>query len=208
MLPLFEKEQSIELPQAHLFFIQNFFEKHEADILLHQLTENIAWQQGEIMMFGKKILEPRLTSWYGDEGKIYTYSGKTQTPNPWIEPLITIKNRIEKTTHNLSLKESFGTVFNSVLLNLYRNGTDSMGWHADDEKELGRNPVIASVNFGESRRFLFRKKNEPSQKYELLLTHGSLLIMSGEMQHFWQHSVPKEPQKTRPRINLTFRDIK
>ena len=208
-----EKERSISLRNAELLFIESFFEKEEADYFQKELTENIAWQQGEIMMFGKKVLEPRLTAWYGDEGKVYTYSGKTQVPLPWNAQLLAIKSRIEqvttpsvfltKTTENTLISKHF----NSVLLNYYRNGTDSMGFHSDNEKELGLNPTIASVNFGESRRFIFRRKDDKNEKFELLLTHGSLLIMSGEMQHYWQHAVPKEPKKTKPRINLTFRWI-
>ena len=151
-------------------------------------------------MFGKLVQEPRLTAWYCDEGKIYTYSGKTQMPNAWHPTLLEIKNKIE-TVSEISAK------YNSVLCNLYRNGNDSMGWHSDDEKELAQNPIIASVNLGETRRFLFRHKHDKTLKHELLLTHGSLLIMSGTMQHFWQHAVPKEPKKTEARINLTFRKI-
>ena len=208
-----EKERHISLKNAELLFIESFFDKDEADYLQKELTENIAWQQGEIMMFGKKVLEPRLTAWYGDEGKVYTYSGKTQVPMLWNKPLLSIKNRIEQvTTPSVFLTKTtkyalIPKQFNSVLLNYYRNGTDSMGFHSDDEKELGLNPTIASVNFGESRRFIFRRKDDKNEKFELLLTHGSLLIMSGEMQHYWQHAVPKEPKKTKPRINLTFRWI-
>ncbi len=208
-----EKERLISLKNAELLFTESFFNKEEADYFQKELTENVAWQQGEIRMFGKKVLEPRLTAWYGDEGKVYTYSGKTQIPLPWNSPLLTIKNKIEQvTTPSVFLAKSrennpIINNFNSVLLNFYRNGTDSMGFHSDDEKELGLNPTIASVNFGESRRFIFRRKDDKNEKFELLLTHGSLLIMSGEMQHYWQHAIPKEPKKTKPRINLTFRWI-
>ena len=208
-----EKERHISLKNAELLFIESFFDKEDADYFQKELTENVDWQQGEIMMFGKKVLEPRLTAWYGDEGKVYTYSGKTQIPLPWNKPLLSIKHRIEQlTTPSVFLANSrennpLINNFNSVLLNYYRNGTDSMGFHSDDEKELGLNPTIASVNFGESRRFIFRRKDDKNEKFELLLTHGSLLIMSGEMQHYWQHAIPKEPKKTKPRINLTFRWI-
>ena len=208
-----EKERHISLKNAELLFIESFFEKEEADNLQKELTENVDWQQGEIMMFGKKVLEPRLTAWYGDEGKVYTYSGKTQVPLPWNAQLLSIKHRIEQlTTPSVYLTKTAENAlipkhFNSVLLNYYRNGTDSMGFHSDNEKELGLNPTIASVNFGESRRFIFRRKDDKNEKFELLLTHGSLLVMSGEMQHHWQHAIPKEPKKTKPRINLTFRWI-
>ena len=200
----------INLPQAKLIFIEDFFKKEEADAILLDLTENIQWEQGEIMMFGKKILEPRLTAWYGDEGKEYTYSGKKQTPLPWTDTLKGIKNKIESECKKLTPPQYSPiskAIFNSVLLNYYRNGQDSMGWHSDDEKELGRNPTIASLNLGETRRFLIRHKIDKNLKKEILLTHGSLLIMTDEMQHHWQHAVPKEPKKQQPRINLTFRWI-
>ncbi len=200
-----EKLRKLDIPQAELIFIEHFFEKKEADSLQKVLTETIAWEQGAITMFGKKVLEPRLTAWYGEAGKSYTYSGKTQYGLVWTDALTWIKNKIEDECQTLVMCHQ--PLFNSVLLNYYRNGQDSMGWHSDDERELGRNPVIASLNFGESRRFLLRRKDNKSIKHELLLTHGSLLIMSGEMQHFWQHAVPKEPKKNHPRINLTFRWI-
>ena len=200
-----EKQRIINLPQANLIFEEHFFAKKEADSVQKILTETIAWEQGEIMMFGKKVLEPRLTAWYGEAGKSYTYSGKTQYGMTWTDALSLIKNKVEAACQPIINYQP--SLFNSVLLNYYRNGQDSMGWHADDEKELGRNPVIASLNFGESRRFLFRRKDDKNIKHEILLTHGSLLIMAGEMQHYWQHAVPKEPKKNLPRINLTFRWI-
>ena len=200
-----EKQRIINLPQANLIFEEHFFNQQEADSLQKTLTETIAWEQGEIMMFGKKVLEPRLTAWYGEAGKSYTYSGKTQYGLTWTDALSLIKNKVEAACQPIINYQP--SLFNSVLLNYYRNGQDSMGWHADDEKELGRNPVIASLNFGESRRFLFRRKADKNIKHEILLTHGSLLIMAGEMQHYWQHAVPKEPKKNLPRINLTFRWI-
>jgi alkylated DNA repair dioxygenase AlkB len=200
---MFDSQRVIELENAEMIFIEHFLTPSEADFFLKELTEKLAWEQGEITMFGKKILEPRLTAWYGDEGKSYTYSGKKQEPHAWVEPLISLKNKIETTHINTP---SVFTPFNSVLANFYRNGTDSMGYHSDDEKELGINPIIASLNLGEARRFLFRHKTT-KEKHELLLNHGSLLIMQGAMQHYWQHAVPKEPKKTKPRINLTFRWI-
>jgi alkylated DNA repair dioxygenase AlkB len=200
---MFESERIITLKNADILFIENFFNKTEADTLFKALLEKIAWQQGEITMFGKKVLEPRLTAWYGDGDKTYKYSGKTNIPLPWNEPLLTIKNKIE----TQATPSVFQANFNSVLLNLYRNGQDSMGFHSDDEPELGKNPIIASVNFGESRRFIFKRRDDKNEKYELLLTHGSLLIMAGEMQHYWLHGVPKEPNKSKERINLTFRKL-
>lgn len=190
----------IILPDAELLFFPNFWETGEASVLFDLLKNELIWKQSAIKIFGKTVQEPRLTSWYGDEGKIYTYSGKTQIPNTWHQTLLSIKDKIEK-------QSGMSEIYNSVLCNLYRTGSDSMGWHSDDEKELGINPVIASVNLGETRRFLFRYKKDKLLKHELALTHGSLLVMSGTMQHFWQHAIPKEPKRAQPRINLTFRKI-
>lgn len=211
---MFDNQEYIELKDAKIVFVPQFFTPSVSDQILTNLTENIAWQQGEITLFGKKILEPRLSAWYGDEGKTYTYSSKKQEPLPWYETLIFIKTEIEKVllqtytdffeTQNTP---SVLSLFNSVLCNFYRNGNDSMGFHSDDERELGKNPLIASVNFGETRRFLIRRKDDKTLKHELLLSHGSLLIMGGAMQHYWQHAVPKEPRRIKPRVNLTFRHI-
>jgi alkylated DNA repair dioxygenase AlkB len=201
---MFEKNRFISLPDAELVFIENFYPPSVSDAFLAKLSAELAWEQGEITMFGKKVAEPRLSAWYGDAGKNYTYSGKIQVPLLWQPDLLTIKNDLEKTI-NEALKSAL--TFNSVLCNFYRNGQDSMGFHADNEKELGINPVIASVNFGESRRFIFRRRDDKTIKHEIILTHGSLLVMSGAMQHHWVHAVPKEPKRTKPRINLTFRHI-
>jgi alkylated DNA repair dioxygenase AlkB len=149
-------------------------------------------------MYGKELLFPRLTAWYGDNDKSYTFSGITLRPNDWTEELFEIKNAIEKETIDK---------FNSVLLNLYRSGNDSISWHTDAEKELGINPVIASVSFGDVRKFQLKHK-ETKEKIEILLTHGSLLIMQGELQHFWKHQIPKTKKTVKERINLTFRIIK
>ena len=208
---MFDFQENIELPDAKIVFIEHFFTPSVSDQFLINLTHEVDWQQGEITMFGKRLLEPRLSAWYGDEGKSYTYSGKKQEPLPWHKSLFLIKTEIEKqlqkTTSVDFLFLQNPAIFNSVLCNLYRNGNDSMGWHQDNEMSLGKNPLIASVNFGESRRFLFRRKEDKTVKHELLLTHGSLLIMAGAMQHHWQHAVPKEPRRTKQRINLTFRHI-
>ena len=208
---MFDNQENILLEEAKLIFIPQFLPRSVSDQFLTNLTETLAWQQGEITMFGKRVLEPRLTAWYGDEGKSYTYSGKKQEPIAWNETLLLIKNEIEKTLLQEKyvdfLSQQAPSVFNSVLCNFYRNGSDSMGYHSDNERELGQNPLIASVNFGESRRFLFRRKDDTTKKHELILSHGSLLIMGGAMQHHWQHAVPKEPKRTQPRINLTFRHI-
>jgi alkylated DNA repair dioxygenase AlkB len=179
-------------------YFPNFFNKIESDNFLKSLRENIIWKQESMNMYGKKIDFPRLTAWYGDNDKPYTFSGITLQPLPWSPEIIEIKNKIE-TKENV--------VFNSVLLNLYRDGNDSISWHTDAERELGKNPVIASVNFGETRKFQLRHI-KTKEKIEIELTHGSLLIMQGELQHFWQHQVPKTKEIKKERINLTFRVIK
>lgn len=163
-----------------------------------RLLKEIAWKQESMVMYGKKINFPRLTAWYGDQDKPYSFSGITLHPLPWHNLLLIIKSRIE---------EVAGSPFNSVLLNLYRDGNDSISWHTDAEPELGPNPVIGSVNFGATRKFQLRH-HITHEKIDIDLTHGSLLIMRGELQHYWQHQVPKTNKKISPRINLTFRLIR
>ena len=201
---MFNNKRLITLPDAQLLFIENFYPPSVSDAFLAELTSELAWEQGEITLFGKKVLEPRLSAWYGDAGKSYTYSGKKQEPLPWQSGLLQIKTDAEKAIVEHLKCDIY---LNSVLCNYYRNGQDSMGFHADNEKELGQNPVIASINFGETRRFQFRRRDDKVVKYELELTHGSLLVMAGAMQQHWLHAVPKEPKRTKPRINLTFRHI-
>ncbi len=179
--------------------IPNFFSPAESDLYLSDLQRTIPWEQKKIMIFGKPVLEPRLTAWIGDPGAAYTYSGIRMVPLPWTETLLEIKNRVEN---------SVGEKFNSVLANLYRDHRDSMGLHSDDEKELGKKPTIASVSFGAARKFIMKHKTIktlPQKNY--LLESGSLLIMRGETQKFWKHGIPKDSRPCGPRINLTFRKI-
>ncbi|HEY8919467.1 MAG TPA: alpha-ketoglutarate-dependent dioxygenase AlkB [Chitinophaga sp.] len=200
-LPMFPEEPSshhIPLKNGLLEYYPQFFSAGEADTLFQELTQGILWKQESMKMYGKAILFPRLMAWHGDAGSAYAFSGTTYTPEPWTPPLLQIKEKIEPLA---------GVHFNSVLLNLYRNGKDAMGWHADDEPELGMNPVIASVNFGAARRFMLRYKQDHTLKYELELQHGSLLLMKGTLQHYWQHQVPKTARPLPSRINLTFRVI-
>lgn len=192
--------QYITLPNAVLTYIPNFMGQVTASGYLQTLRnpKNIAWRQEEIKMFGKLLKTPRLTAWYGDSDAIYSYSGLHLKPLAWTPALLHIR---------AALAQYSNTSYNSVLLNYYRHGQHSMGWHADDEKELGVNPVIASVNLGASRRFLLRRKDNKKQKHEILLQNGSLLLMQGQTQHYWQHSIPKTAKKIGERINLTFRKI-
>lgn len=183
---------------GEFIFYPNFFAKSESDLFLENLRTNIDWKQESMNMYGKQVNFPRLTAWYGDNDKPYSFSGITLEPKTWSKELIEIKEKIEP------LSKVF---FNSVLLNLYRSGNDSISWHTDAEKELGVNPVIASVNFGATRKFQLRHIHT-KEKLEIELTHGSLLIMQGELQHYWQHQVPKTSKIVGERINLTFRVIK
>lgn len=213
----------IQIPNGELVFSENFFSQKISDRSIEYFQENdlydwhevqwhtlskqdlneinfthIRWKQDSIRMYGKTIPLPRLTSWYGDPGKAYMYSGIKTGPNEWNKGLLYLKNKVEKSAQ---------TRFNSVLLNWYRNGEDSVSWHADDEKELGKNPIIASLNFGETRDFIIRKNDDHSKKITIPLKHGTCLIMRGEIQHFWQHSVPKRKKIKGSRFNLTFRRI-
>ena len=190
--------QPIELTDAELLYRPGFFDQLTSDTLMTTLLDTIHWKQDKIVMYGKEVPLPRLSAWYGDNDKTYTYSGITLKPLPWTKELLFIKQKIECVAN---------VNFNSVLLNRYRNGQDYVGWHADNEKELGANPVIGSVNFGATRRFQIRRNDNPKEKFELELKHGTLLVMQGRMQHFWKHQIPKTALKIAERINLTFRVI-
>lgn len=174
------------------------FPPEEAAGLFAELRRTIDWQQESILAFGRRVLVPRLVAWHGDPGTSYTYSGTTHQPLPWTPPLARIRDRAA---------ELCGGFFNAVLLNLYRDGRDGMGWHADDEVELGRDPVIASVSLGATRRFCLRHRKRRNLKLNLPLPHGSLLCMSGPTQHHWVHALPKTRTAVGERINLTFRVV-
>jgi len=179
------------------YYLSGFFDTKTAEAFYQRLLTEIDWQERSIKLFGKEVLQPRKVAWYGDPGLTYTYSNFTQITTPWIPLLLEIKHRIETET---------GFQFNSVLLNLYRNESDSMGWHSDNEKELGDQPTIASVSFGHARIFQFKHISRPI-KADVLLEPGSLLIMAGATQTNWKHQLPKRRSIAGPRINLTFRTI-
>lgn len=183
---------------GEVFYDNNFLPNETASNLFDKMLKNIAWAQYPITIFGKTFLQPRLIAWYGDAGIEYRYSKTTFVANSWTSELLYIKEKI---------KEDLGLDFNSVLLNLYRNGQDSMGWHSDNEKELGTNPIIASVSIGACRQMQFRQTLDHRQKISLNLESGSLLLMQGSTQHHWQHQIPKTAKVHTPRINLTFRKI-
>lgn len=197
---LFSNERlDFDLPQAEISYIPCFLNVQEAAELFEELIEDTPWQQDEITLFGKTHLQPRLTAFYGVENLSYSYSNIKMKAHSWTSTLLTLKNELEKTTE---------TTFNCVLLNYYRDGKDSMGWHADDEKELGINPIIASVTLGGERVFHLKHNQSPQYQAKIKLENGSLLLMKGTTQHYYKHQIPKTTKIVQPRINLTFRFIK
>ena len=200
MNTLFSQEKiTFKIPDADIEYYPTFFESNRADEFFEKLKNEIPWQQDNITVFGKMHPQPRLTALFGNEGKPYSYSNIVMQPNTWNPLLLFIKNEIEEIC-----QENFTT----VLLNYYRDGKDSNGWHADNEKELGRNPVIVSVSFGSERSFHLQHNTIKEQKLKINLEHGSLLIMKGTTQHYWKHQIPKTAAAIGSRINLTFRIIK
>ncbi len=191
--------EQLQAPQTRLFYWRHFLPQEVSQSLYQVLMAETHWQQDSIKLFGKVIPLPRLQAWYGDQGCHYSYSGLDLSPRSWTKTLISIRHQI---------KEKAGTRFNTVLLNLYRNGSDSNGWHADNEPELGKNPVIASLSLGETRRFKLRHCFDKTVKpITIDLPSGSLLLMAGTTQHYWQHCLAKTSRTVSPRINLTFRNI-
>ncbi len=187
-----------DLSDSAIELHEHFFDAQESGSIMQALISEIDWKQYQIKIFGKSLDQPRLTAYYGEDHQFYAYSNIKLNPIPFTPNLLSIKNKIENLT---------GHQFNGVLLNYYRNGDDSMGWHADDEKELGTNPVIASLSFGASRNFQLQHSLDKSiPKATIVLNDASLLVMKGETQHFWKHQIPKQKNKG-PRINLTFRKI-
>ena len=200
MKTLFPKEKIIfDLPDAEIAYYPDFFSVKKANEFFRKLIEEIPWQNDTITVFGKTHPQPRLTALFGNDGKTYSYSNIVMHPHKWNPLLMYIKNEIEEIC-----EENFTT----VLLNLYRDGKDSNGWHADNEKELGRNPVIASVSFGAKRSFHLQHNSIKEAKLKITLEHGSLLVMKGTTQHFWKHQIPKTARPIKERVNLTFRIIK
>lgn len=199
-MTLFERQPiHFDLPDADISYYSNCFTREQADELQAKLRSEIPWQQDEITVFGKTHPQPRLTALFGNEGKPYAYSGIVMQPHPWTPLLLYIKEAVESVC-----SEHFTT----VLLNCYRDGRDSNGWHADNEKELGRNPVIASLSLGAERYFHLRHNSGKADTLKILLEHGSLLIMKGTTQHFWKHQIAKTAKPIGERINLTFRIIR
>lgn len=193
------KFEIFPVKDGEILFMKNFLKHEEALEYFKILSSTIHWRQEEIKYYGKLHPVPRKTAWYGYDGFNYSYSGINCNPEPWTKELLDLKKEIE-----FFLPEED---FNSVLLNMYRDGNDKVSWHADDEKELGRNPTIASLSIGETRRFDLKHKDYPDLQYKFELTPGSLIIMKGALQHYWVHQIPVQKKVMRPRINLTFRTI-
>lgn len=191
--------QDLPIKDGELLLCEHFYTADEAAALFEELKNELQWRQDSLRIAGREVAIPRLQAWYGDSGTDYAYSGLNLRSLPWNEVLLKIRNR---------LQNELTTPFNSVLANLYRDGNDSVSWHADDEPELGTNPIIASLSLGATRCFqLKRKKKSEQERLKLDLPGGSLLVMRGALQHNWYHAVLKTKLPVGERINLTFRYI-
>jgi alkylated DNA repair dioxygenase AlkB len=194
--------QPLPLADADVRYAEAWLGQDEADALFERLQQEIPWERHRLSMFGREVDSPRLSCWIGDPGTDYIYSRTRFEPRAWTPSLLALRERVQVMC---------GARFNSVLANLYRDGQDSMGWHSDDEPELGPQPVIASVSLGAERRFRLRRKptgGERATPLALPLAHGSLLCMAGDTQRYYQHALPKVPGMGGARINLTFRFIR
>lgn len=193
-------ESVIPLIDGDCVLVERFLNKTRADRFFLDIRQTALWHQPQLNLFGKAVRSPRLAAWYGDPGAVYAYSGQVNRPLPWFEALRQLRRRIEGHT---------GARFNGVLLNLYRDGNDAMGWHSDDEAELGAQAVIASLSLGATRRFVMRHKRRAGLAVvEIALRHGSLLLMRGRTQQHWRHALPRTRQAVGARINLTFRRVR
>lgn len=196
-MPLFD-DMPLQLDDGDLQYLPHWLPAQTADQWLGGLLAETPWEQPQVHLHGRNYPVPRLVAWYGDPQASYSYSGLQHQPLAWTPLLAGIRQQVEA---------QVAAPLNAVLLNLYRDGQDSMGWHSDDEAELGRNPLIASLSLGGTRRFDLRRKGQGRIAHSLDLEHGSLLVMRGTTQHYWQHQVAKTRRHCEPRINLTFRWI-
>ncbi|MGH8050335.1 MAG: alpha-ketoglutarate-dependent dioxygenase AlkB family protein [Arenimonas sp.] len=188
----------LELPGAGLLFHPGWLDSKAANSLFEILRKQVAWERHRIKIFGREVESPRLSCWMGDAGANYVYSNTRFEPHAWLPELQSLRERLQAECE---------AQFNSVLANLYHNGQDSMGWHSDDEPELGTQPVIASISLGETRRFSFKAKTAGAKAVHLELPHGSLLLMRGDTQKNYRHALAKTAKPVGERINLTFRNI-
>ena len=193
----FETKENLLVRDGEMYHIDHFLTKEECTFYYQLLSRNTSWKSDHIQLFGKEYVTKRKTAFYGDSGLTYTYSRKEKVALPWSNTLQSLKNQLEKVS---------GFQFNSCLLNLYHNGDEGMSWHSDNEKELGKAPVIASISLGETRKFSWKHKTI-KDRYDLYLEEGSLLIMQGAMQEHWLHCIPKTSKVQGSRINLSFRQI-
>jgi alkylated DNA repair dioxygenase AlkB len=193
-----EGGQSKGLPKELLEYRPELFNQTVSDYLLQKFITEAPWKQTVQKMYDKEVITPRLMAWYGDPGTDYSATGKVSNPNPWTPELLMIKEKVEPIA---------GVKFNSVLLNYYRDDNDSVAWHSDRESVLGKNPVIASVSFGQVRSFDIRSKTDHSEKYSVRLEHGSFLLMKGGLQENWEHRIAKSTKSMKARVNLTFRVV-
>jgi alkylated DNA repair dioxygenase AlkB len=199
LLQATDRLERIPIADGELYYLSKLELGRGENAVFDQLSVDVPWRQESILVWGKMYLQPRLVAWYGDRGSDYTYSGIKLTPLPWTDLLLEIKRTIETVTE---------ASFSSVLLNYYRDNRDSMGFHSDDEPELGLRPVIASLSLGEERTLILKHKlNKLAKPVRLKLASNSLLLMKGETQRYWTHGIAKESRQCGPRINLTFRRI-
>lgn len=189
----------LALPGADLRYDPQAWPPAHADALFAALHAEIPWQQHRLTLFGREVMAPRLSCWIGDADAVYTYSRTRFTPTPWTPTVASLRDDLER---------RLGRRFNSVLANLYRDGRDGVGWHSDDEPELGAEPVIASLSFGATRAFRLRSRATRAPALSIELAHGSLLVMAGATQRLYQHALPRRVRVDAPRINLTFRSIR
>ena len=186
------------LSGAELWFAPDWLQAEQADALFAELRDSIEWETHRIRLFGREVDSPRLSSWIGDEGASYTYSGARFLPYPWPHALADVRRQLAR---------ELDCDFNSVLANRYRDGRDYMGWHSDNESALGPQPIIASLSLGATRRFVLKERQEPRRRLALELPPGSLLVMRGDTQQNYRHALPRTAKPVGERINLTFRRI-
>ncbi|WP_433903227.1 alpha-ketoglutarate-dependent dioxygenase AlkB family protein [Sphingobacterium puteale] len=192
---LFNDIEHLLLPQELMDYHPSFLSREESDYYLSTLLKTVPWQQNIVMMYEKEIVTPRLSAWFGDRP---IRKNDKRRPMPWTNELLELKNLIVQRT---------GMEFHGVLLNLYRDGNDSVAWHADKDTVPGLKTEIASLSLGEERDFDFRNKEDHRKRYSLKLQHGSLLLMKGDLQKYWEHRIAKSSLPMKPRINLTFRKV-
>lgn len=188
----------IALDGGELVYWRGFLPRDAACGYFAAVRDEVPWERHTLRLYGRDVPMPRLSAWVGDVDAVYAYSGTIYVPQPWTPALAALRNRVAAAS---------GAVFNSVLANRYRDGRDAMGWHADDERELGPAPLIASLSLGATRRFVLRRKDDARRRVELALEDGSLLVMRGATQRHWQHALPRTAKPVGERINLTFRRI-